>query len=58
MPVNTTATVYVPAKSVEDVTESGKPAAEARGVRVAKMEKGRAVLSVGSGNYRFESRIQ
>jgi alpha-L-rhamnosidase len=56
VPVNTTATVYVPAKNAENVTESGKPAAQAPGVKLVKTENGRAVFSVGSGNYRFESR--
>jgi alpha-L-rhamnosidase len=58
VPVNTTATVYVPAESAESVTESGKPVVQAPGVKLVKMENGRAVFSVGSGNYRFESRIQ
>jgi alpha-L-rhamnosidase len=58
IPVNTTAIVYVPAASVESVTESGKPATQARGVKLVEMENGRAVFSVGSGNYSFESRMQ
>jgi alpha-L-rhamnosidase len=56
VPVNTTATVYVPTTSVESVTESGKPVAQAHGLRLVRMEDGRAVFSVGSGNYSFESR--
>ena len=56
VPFNTTATVYVPARSAESVTESGKPISEARGVRLVRMEKGRAVFAVGSGKYQFESR--
>jgi alpha-L-rhamnosidase len=56
VPANTTATVYVPAKSAESVTENGKPAVQADGVKLVRMENGRAVLSVGSGNYCFESR--
>ena len=55
IPANTTATVYVPAKSVETVSESGKPAIQARGMRFLRMENGRAVFSAGSGNYSFES---
>jgi alpha-L-rhamnosidase len=56
IPVNTTATVFVPATNAESVTESGKPAAQARGVKLVKLEERRAVFSVGSGNYSFESR--
>lgn len=55
VPVNTTATVYVPAGNVESVTESGKPVLGVRGVRFLRMEQGRAVFEVGSGNYRFQS---
>jgi alpha-L-rhamnosidase len=58
IPANTTATVYVPAASAESVTESAKPVAQARGVKLLKAENGRAVFSVGSGNYSFESRLQ
>ncbi len=58
VPVNTIATVYVPAKSAESVTESGKPAMQGQGVKLVGMEQGRAVFSVGSGSYNFESRIQ
>jgi alpha-L-rhamnosidase len=58
IPANTTATVYMPAASAESVTESAKPVAQARGVKLLKAENGRAVFSVGSGNYSFESRLQ
>ena len=39
VPANTTATVYVPAKDAAAVTESGKPASEAEGVKFLRMEK-------------------
>ena len=55
IPINTTATVYVPAKDAAGVTESGKPAAKADGVNFRRMENGAAVYEVGSGHYRFES---
>jgi alpha-L-rhamnosidase len=55
VPVNSTATVFVPAKAAEGVTESGKPAATARGVQFLRMEQGRAVFRVGSGTYSFRS---
>jgi alpha-L-rhamnosidase len=56
VPVNTTATVWVPASEASRVTESGQPASQSPGVKFLKMEKERAVFLVGSGNYRFESR--
>ena len=56
IPPNTTATVYMPATHAESITEDGKPAIQARGVKLLKMENGRAVFSVGSGSYSFESR--
>jgi hypothetical protein len=56
VPPNTQATVYVPAKSLDAVTENGRTAATAAGVMSAGMEAGRAVFEVGSGRYVFESR--
>jgi alpha-L-rhamnosidase len=55
IPANTTATVYVPAASAEGITEGGKPIVQARGVRLLRMEQGRAVVEVGSGNYTFST---
>jgi alpha-L-rhamnosidase len=56
IPANTTATVYVPAKGVEQVTESGLPASRANGVRFERMEGDAAVFTVQSGRYRFAVR--
>ncbi|HEY2825844.1 MAG TPA: alpha-L-rhamnosidase C-terminal domain-containing protein, partial [Gemmatimonadales bacterium] len=56
IPANSTATVYVPAKSVDRVTESGVPASRANGVRFVRMEGDAAVFTVRSGRYRFEAR--
>ena len=67
IPANTTATVYVPvaskpgedrtAKDAAGVTESGKPAAKAEGVKFLRMEGSAAVYALGSGTYRFQSRL-
>jgi hypothetical protein len=57
IPANTTATVFVPAKAADGVTESGKPAAEAEGVKFLRLEKGLAVYEAGSGTYRFQSAL-
>jgi alpha-L-rhamnosidase len=53
IPANTTATVLLPAKSAEAVTEGHQPLAQAAGVKFLRMENGRAVLEVGSGEYQF-----
>ena len=55
VPVGSTATVYVPATVPEAVTESGRPAADAVGVKLLRVEKKSAVFAVQSGTYRFES---
>lgn len=55
LPANTTATVFVPAKSAEAVTESSQPLAVAEGVKFLRMEGDRAVLAVASGRYRLAS---
>ena len=57
IPANTTATVHVPAKEAAGVTESGKPAASAAGVKFLRMEDGAAVFAVGSGSYQFQSAL-
>ena len=57
IPVNTTATVYVPAKDAAVVTESGKPADKAKGVKFLRMENNAAVYEIGSGTYQFQSTL-
>ncbi len=57
IPANTTATVYVPAEDIESVTEGGQPAAKAETVRLLRMEDDRVVFAVGSGHYRFVSKL-
>jgi alpha-L-rhamnosidase len=57
IPPNTTATIIVPAADPNSITESGRLAAKAKGVQFAGTEKGAAVFKVGSGRYRFQSRL-
>lgn len=57
IPANTTATVFVLAKSANAVTEGGKPAPLSKGVKFLRMESGRAVFAVESGEYDLESRL-
>jgi len=56
IPGNATATVYVPATSLADVTEGGKSLDRASDVRPVRMEDGSAVLEIGSGSYKFKAR--
>jgi alpha-L-rhamnosidase len=53
VPGNTTATVEIPAASRWAVTEGGRPAADADGVRFVRTDGSSAVFTVGAGTYRF-----
>mgnify|MGYP001618167492 CR=1 FL=1 len=55
IPVNTTATVHVPARDAAAVTEGGSAVGNVKGVKFMRMENGAAVYEVGSGCYRFYS---
>jgi alpha-L-rhamnosidase len=55
VPTNTSATIYVPAKDVADVTESGQPIEQVKEVTFLRMEAGAAVFEVGSGMYAFSA---
>lgn len=56
IPANTTATVYVPAVSIDALTESGIPAARAAGLKFVGMQGDSAVFEAGSGSYEFLSK--
>jgi alpha-L-rhamnosidase len=58
VPPNTTATAYIPAKSDDVVTESGKPLAQAEGVVFQTLENGRAICELQSGSYVFETKLK
>ena len=51
IPANTTATVFLPTTDAKSITESGKPAANAEGVKNLRLEGGKAILEIGSGTY-------
>lgn len=57
VPVNSTATVFMPAVDPTRITVNGQPLRKAR-ERAAflRMQKGYALLAVGSGNYKIVSR--
>ncbi len=50
IPANTTATLYIPAKNKNAVTESS---GSIRDLKFIKLEKDRAIYEVGSGDYEF-----
>ncbi len=57
VPPNTTATIRVPAAGAAGVTEGGRPAAAAEGVRALGLSGGTAVFEVGAGSYTFASTL-
>ncbi len=56
IPPNTSATVYVPSKDGA-VTESGRDAGSAPGVKLLRRESQAAVFELASGDYSFRSRF-
>ncbi len=58
VPVNTTATVYIPAADLTGIKEGGTPVSQVKDVTFVKMENGHAVFTTGSGSYLFESRLK
>ena len=57
IPANTTATLYLPAKTGGSITEGGNDLKGNAGVKLLRMEGDRAVISLDSGSYRFISRM-
>lgn len=55
IPANTSATIYIPAKSETLVEESGKKAIPSEGIQFLSFENGRAIFRVVSGTYQFSS---
>jgi hypothetical protein len=43
--------------SAKNITESGQPATKAKGVQFLHIKQGKAVFTIGSGNYQFESKV-
>jgi alpha-L-rhamnosidase len=58
LPANTVAEVHVPAERMDDITEGGKAAGEAEGVKYLRSEAGAAVFEVAGGNYAFHSTLK
>jgi alpha-L-rhamnosidase len=53
IPANTTATVYLPAQNPGMIAESGKPLAQAPGVKFLRIEGNHALVAIDSGEYIF-----
>ncbi|HRN57405.1 MAG TPA: alpha-L-rhamnosidase C-terminal domain-containing protein, partial [Agriterribacter sp.] len=53
IPVNTTATIYLPVSGVADITESGKPVKGRKDIKVSGDQNEMVLIPVGSGQYRF-----
>jgi alpha-L-rhamnosidase len=53
VPVNTTATIYIPARKAASVKEGGKPVSSVSGVKLLSRDDLTAVYEVGSGRYSF-----
>ncbi len=53
VPANTTALVYVPAKSASEIKEDGNSISGRKDIQVIGKVNGRIVLKVGSGDYEF-----
>jgi hypothetical protein len=56
VPVNTTATVYLPARNAGTVTEGGRLASEAACVHFLRQENDKVIYEVNSGKYEFVSK--
>ncbi|MBN2086034.1 MAG: family 78 glycoside hydrolase catalytic domain [Anaerolineales bacterium] len=58
VPANTTATIFIPAKDENRVTEGGRPWKQSHGVTFARMETGCAVFRLIPGAYNFSTRME
>ncbi len=54
IPANSTATIYLPAKDDDTITESGQPVNNSPGIQFLRHEQGKALIAVGSGYYVFK----
>ncbi|NLH15170.1 MAG: family 78 glycoside hydrolase catalytic domain [Phycisphaerae bacterium] len=53
VPVNTTATIFIPTSNPETVSESGRAISRAAGLRQVGLSRDQLVLDAGSGRYEF-----
>jgi alpha-L-rhamnosidase len=55
LPVNTTATLFIPAANADGITESNQKLASVKEVKIVKNENGYVQVEVGSGSYTFSA---
>ncbi len=55
VPANSTALVYIPADTISDIRESGKPVSQSEDIRFLYRAGKYQVLEIGSGEYHFEA---
>ena len=55
IPANTTATVYLPAESVENTYENEKPIQESKEIKILSFENKTLCLEINSGKYLFKT---
>jgi len=53
IPPNTTAIVYIPAKSINTIKENDQPVSSINGIKIKGRENEYEVVEVGSGSYHF-----
>lgn len=53
VPVNSTATLYIPAKSPDKILINGEPLVTSQMIRITGVEKDRVIVRVMSGNHQF-----
>ncbi|MCD6597339.1 MAG: family 78 glycoside hydrolase catalytic domain [Bacteroidales bacterium] len=58
IPVNSTATIYLPSEDIAKITEDGIDIANVKDIQFVELKDGSAIFTVGSGNYLFESQIK
>lgn len=58
VPGNSTALVYIPARSAKDVREGMEGTASREDIKFIRMDNDRAVFEIGSGQYNFTSTIK
>lgn len=56
IPANTIATIYIPAKDIKSVLESGNSISLIHEIHLSPIKNGILVIQAGSGSYSFESR--
>lgn len=54
VPVNTSATIYLPTTKVNAITESGKAIAKQKEIQFIRTEKNKSLFKIGSGVYSFK----